>query len=217
MTTYSTGDKTKKAMVNAAGELAAELGFASVSTRAVAERSGENIGSIHYHFGGKDGLFEAVVRDAMSCCTEKEFHGAIDELSEESTLEDLSKVIRIIIAGEITDMFRSDRPGWHSQVIYQLLQRDDTLYEIFRTEVMDPSMESMNRFFRLIDPNMGKADAFLHAVCMKLPIFAHASYRKALLKGLGEKEYSEAYLQKMEDLLVRQTQLLLGLPDDRKI
>ena len=68
MTTYSSGDSTKMKIINAAGELAAEVGFTNVTTRAVADRSGENIGSIHYHFGGKDGLFEAVIREAMKAC-----------------------------------------------------------------------------------------------------------------------------------------------------
>jgi AcrR family transcriptional regulator len=58
---YSKGERTRLALIEATGELAAELGFSNVSTRAVAERSGENIGTIHYHFGGKDGLFVAVV------------------------------------------------------------------------------------------------------------------------------------------------------------
>lgn len=214
MTTYASGENTKQKIINAAGQLSAELGMDNVSTRAVADASGENIGSIHYHFGGKDGLFEAVAEDAIGCCKDKEFHGAIDELGEESTPEEMSRVVRIVIAGEITDMFRSDRPAWHSQVIHQLLQRDDALYDMFRTEVMEPSMASMNRFFNLIDPGISPEDSFLHSVAMKLPVFAHASYMKALLKGLDAKEYTETYLQKMEDLLVKQTQLILGLPTD---
>ena len=59
MATYETSIKTKEALINAAGELAAEKGFASVSTRAIALRADENVGSIHYHFGSKEKLFEA--------------------------------------------------------------------------------------------------------------------------------------------------------------
>ncbi|MCJ7600062.1 MAG: TetR/AcrR family transcriptional regulator, partial [Desulfobulbaceae bacterium] len=59
MATYETSLKTREALINAAGELAAEVGFASVSTRAIAVLAKENAGSIHYHFGSKEKLFEA--------------------------------------------------------------------------------------------------------------------------------------------------------------
>jgi AcrR family transcriptional regulator len=214
-TTYSTSDSTQINLINAAGELAAELGFSNVSTRAVADRAGENIGSIHYHFGGKDGLFEAVVRVAMGGCgqpdEEKKIHGPDDA----STPEELAGMVRVIIADEITDMFRSDRPAWHVPVMYQLFQRDDALYEIIHQELMLPSIEAMTRFLRIIDPDIGTDEIYLHCSLMKMPIYAHADYMKTMLKVMGADSYSDAYLQKMEDMLVRQAQLLLGLPEDK--
>lgn len=215
MTKHSVGEQTKGNIIQAAGELAAETGLDTVSTRAIAERSGENIGSIHYHFGGKDGLFEAVVREAMSGCVDKSYYGMVAELDEtNATPSALSKLLRTIVQSEVTSLFRSGRPGWHSQVIYQLLQRDDPLYQVFKTEVMNPSMDSMGNFFRCIDPAMTDEEVHLRICILKMPIFAHANYMKAMLKRLNTDTYTEEYLQKMEDLLVRQTQLLLGLPDD---
>jgi AcrR family transcriptional regulator len=206
---------TKEKMIHAAGELAAKLGLDNVSTRAVAERSGENIGSIHYHFGSKEGLFEAVVHEATSGCMNKEHHEILKQLdASQKTPAGLSKLIRVVVEGEIDDLFRSDRPQWHSQVIYQLLQREDALFEVFRTEVLNPGMEAMRMLFKLVDPTMKEEEVVLRMTLLKMPIFAHANYMNALLKQLGVKRYSEDYLQNLEDLLVRQTQLLLGLPED---
>lgn len=213
MPKYAAAEATKDKLIQAAGELAAELGMDNVSTRAVAEASGENIGSIHYHFGGKNGLFEAVVRDAIGCCSTVHEAEIIDGLGDAPTREELGRAVQELIRQEIDDMFRSDRPDWHSLVIYQLLQRDDALYELFREEVLDPGMDGMTRFFRLIDPAMSDEVAFLHNIAMKMPIFAHANYRKAMLKRLGVERYSEAYLLQLEELLVRQCQLTLGLHD----
>jgi AcrR family transcriptional regulator len=213
MSTYSAADITKMNIIDAAGNLAAADGFASVSTRKVAEAAGENIGSIHYHFGGKDGLFAAVVREAMSWCVDKDYYNAISAIDESSTPEELAKVVRAIISSEITDLFRTDRPAWHSQVIYQLLQRDDELYELFRAEVLEPSMDALGRFLKIIDPAMDETEVFQRTVTMKMPIFAHANYMKVFLKALGTESYTEEYLQQLEDLLVRQAQLSLGLPE----
>lgn len=214
MAKYASGETTKQRLIDAAGKLAADVGIDSISTRGVAELSGENIGSIHYHFGGKDGLLKAVVYDAIRSCLEKPFNMAVDHLGDDTSPGELSRMVRVAIRGEIDDLFRADRPAWHSQVIYQLLQRDDALYDIFSNEVMEPAMDAMSRFFKVLDPAMGDEEVYQHVITMKMPIFAHANYKKAMLKLLGVTEYSNEYLQKLEDLLVRQTQLLLGLPED---
>lgn len=211
-----TTESTKLKMINAAGELAAEHGLDNVSTRAVAERSGENIGSIHYHFGGKDGLFEAVAHHAIDECASKEYQRLIDVLDEMSvTPIQLSKLTRLIVAEEIHDLFRVDRPMWHVQVIYHLLQRDDALYELACTEILDPSMARMAKFLHCINPDLNDEETNLHSCLIKMPVIAHANYMKPMLKRLNTDRYSETYLQTMEDLLVKQTLLLLDLPDDK--
>ncbi|MEI6891221.1 MAG: helix-turn-helix domain-containing protein [Pontiella sp.] len=213
MSGYAIGGLTKQKIIAAAGELAAEVGFDNITTRMVADRSGENIGSIHYHFGGKEGLFEEVVLAAFSGCQSKEDQKAM-VLPPDTSCEELSRMIREIVKGEITDMFRSDRPGWHVPVIYQLLQREDKLYTLFEEEILKPSMEHLVAFFRLIDPKMSDEDIHLHAMLMKMPVFGHADYMKTMLRTLKMDRYSDAYLQRMEDLIVKQTQLVLGLPLD---
>jgi AcrR family transcriptional regulator len=47
---------TAERLVVAAGELIAEIGWGSVSTRRVAERAGLNPGLVHYHFSSVDEL-----------------------------------------------------------------------------------------------------------------------------------------------------------------
>ena len=214
MSKYEAGKHTKQNIINAAGELIAERGVDNVSTRAVADFSGENIGSIHYHFGGKDALFEAVVQDAINGCRVGQDEDLVVNLGDSPSKSKLSETVRSLVSREINDMFRADRPIWHSQVIYQLLQRDDALYQLFRVQIMVPGMDTLTRFFKLVDPNMTEQEIFLHVTTMKLPIFAHANYRKVLLGLLDVEEYPDEYLKKLEDLLVKKTQLTLGLPED---
>lgn len=50
------GDATRLALIRAALDLFGAKGFEAASTRAVAAAAGANLGSIAYHFGGKQGL-----------------------------------------------------------------------------------------------------------------------------------------------------------------
>ena len=52
---------TKDAILDAAEQLFSSQGFASTSLRAIIREAGVNTASIHYHFGSRDGLIEAVL------------------------------------------------------------------------------------------------------------------------------------------------------------
>lgn len=58
------GVATRAALVRAACELIPEVGWGSVTTRAVAERAGVRSGLVHYHFDSLEGLLTAAVTQA---------------------------------------------------------------------------------------------------------------------------------------------------------
>lgn len=54
------GEETRQRLIAAAAELFGLYGFASVTTRQLVEKAGVNQVAIPYHFGGKEGLYNAV-------------------------------------------------------------------------------------------------------------------------------------------------------------
>lgn len=55
----ASSDRTRAALIEAALQLFGEKGFAATSTREIASAARANIGSIAYHFGGKEALRDA--------------------------------------------------------------------------------------------------------------------------------------------------------------
>lgn len=55
----ASSERTRLALIDAALRLFGEKGFAATSTREIAAAAGANIGSIAYHFGGKEALRDA--------------------------------------------------------------------------------------------------------------------------------------------------------------
>ena len=55
------GEKTRAALIDAAGTLAAERGWANVAAKDVCDMAGVNCASVNYWFGGRDELYEAVL------------------------------------------------------------------------------------------------------------------------------------------------------------
>ncbi|MFW5845596.1 MAG: TetR/AcrR family transcriptional regulator [Planctomycetota bacterium] len=56
---------TRDRLIEAAAALFAEEGFWGASLRTITERAGANLAAVSYHFGGKEGLLEAVVQRAI--------------------------------------------------------------------------------------------------------------------------------------------------------
>jgi len=58
--------ETRREILQAAEESFAAAGFAGATTRQVANRAGVNVATLHYHFGNKEGLYRAVLEEAVS-------------------------------------------------------------------------------------------------------------------------------------------------------
>lgn len=55
------GEATRLRILEAAGELCATLGFGETSNKAVAAKAEVDLASINYHFGSRNGLYQAVL------------------------------------------------------------------------------------------------------------------------------------------------------------
>ncbi len=215
MATYASSKQTKAILINAAGELVAELGFSNVSTRAIADKAAQNIGSIHYHFKAKNNLFQAMIRNAIRPVQKNPMASIIK--AHEKELESpggQSKMLRRIIHLKIKEIFDPERPWWHHKVIYQVLRAEENLLKIMHDEVIKPEVNALEKLFLSIDPNMDKEGAFMQTLLTMAPIMYHAENSENILRLMGQTNYTTQYLQRLEDNIVRQNQLLLSLPPD---
>ena len=57
--------ETRSRLLNAAARLFAERGAARVTVRDICNKAKANVAAVNYHFGGKDGLYQAVMKMAM--------------------------------------------------------------------------------------------------------------------------------------------------------
>ncbi|MET3441211.1 AcrR family transcriptional regulator [Variovorax paradoxus] len=58
------GSTTRLHILETAGQLFAERGFAESTSKEICTRAGTNMAAVNYHFGSRDGLYEAVLIEA---------------------------------------------------------------------------------------------------------------------------------------------------------
>jgi TetR/AcrR family transcriptional regulator, regulator of cefoperazone and chloramphenicol sensitivity len=68
---------TRQRLLEAAGEVFADLGFRSATVRDICRRADANIAAVHYHFGDKEQLYAAAVHYAHLCATRHDVVGAV--------------------------------------------------------------------------------------------------------------------------------------------
>lgn len=214
MNKYETSNKTQQALIDATGELAAEHGFSAISTRGIAERAGENIGSIHYHFGGKEKLFEAVL---LTACQRWLDHPLSDALvgCDLKTAAGQAEAIRRAISRVANLLFDKKISSWYSRVVYQVMQTDNHLREILVSTVMDRELEQANVLLTAIDPSLNKEMLFQNFLLLFTPLFFHADYRSVILQQLGQAEYSQEYLDSLVENCIKQALLRHALRLDK--
>ena len=113
---YAKSEETRMKLINAAGEIIATGGLSALTIRGVAHRAGENISSIHYHFGNKEGLLIATVTYAMSEWMKYDWQEFVKQRSR-LFRDDTGKAI---VIRELVDIlfelsFSSNKPRWCSR------------------------------------------------------------------------------------------------------
>lgn len=212
MGSYLKSKNTRKAFIEATGELAAEKGFSNVSVREIANQANGNISGINYHFGNKETLFREVIRTISKAQKENSILKILESnLNELDTPEGQSRVLGKIIKHCIILNFSHEYPWWFSKIIYQVLQTENPFQQILKKDVIDPDLKAFKIFVKKVDPELSEERALLY---IQIILGTTINYAYSLEDGLldNRKKYSSEFLKELEEILTRQSRFLLGLP-----
>ena len=205
MAVYLNSIETKDALINATGELVFELGINNVSTRAIAERAGENIGSIHYHFGGKAKLIKAMIYKIVADVTERyPMEEAIEKYKDViHTREGQINTLREIVKIHMSMITGFSKRKWDGQVLYQLIHRHNPYQKVLLEEFVAPRVKLLTGLFQLICPEWTFEDAYCMHNMMLSIIIVHINDAQMLTTLINQDNFSKKYISLLEDKLLK--------------
>ena len=103
---------TRARLLEAAGETFAELGYRSTTVREVCRRAGANIAAVHYHFGGKEELYYAVLAYTAETSLARYPIGGVGDASAPAEAR-----LEAFIRGQLERLLDEGRPAWFGKLV----------------------------------------------------------------------------------------------------
>jgi TetR/AcrR family transcriptional regulator, regulator of cefoperazone and chloramphenicol sensitivity len=105
-------DETRRQLLEAAGEVFAEVGFRDATVREICRRAGANIAAINYHFGDKENLYLEVLRYAHGKTLAK--YPPMLDLPDDAPPE---KKLRAFVHSMLQRIFDKGPTSWHGKLM----------------------------------------------------------------------------------------------------
>lgn len=101
---------TRERLIHAAGEEFASRGFRDATVRDICARAGANLAAVNYHFGDKDGLYQAVMRYSHALARER-------YPVQLAAGADGAMRLRQFVHAMMSRLLDDGRPAWHGKLM----------------------------------------------------------------------------------------------------
>jgi len=125
-------DRTRSRLIEAAGEMFAELGFHHASVRQICERAGTNVASVNYHFRDKTGLYTEVVRQSLRAARFDAVRAALDQDASPE------EILRAVVKARLGSLWGQDLEDWHFRIIMHEMTKPTPAMNQVVTEAIRP-------------------------------------------------------------------------------
>jgi AcrR family transcriptional regulator len=105
-------DETRRQLLEAAGEVFAEVGFREATVREICRRAGANIAAINYHFGDKETLYLEVLRYSHGKALAK--YPPLQDVPDDAAPE---KKLRAFIHSLLLRIFDKGPTSWQGRLM----------------------------------------------------------------------------------------------------
>ena len=137
-------ERTRERLIDAAGEMFAELGFHHTTIRQICNRAGANIAAVNYHFRDKTGLYTEVVRQSMRAAKLDAVRAAFDQSAPPE------EILRAVIKARLESLRGLDLGDWHFRIFAHELAKPTPAMNVVVNEAIRPLYLRMCKLLAVI-------------------------------------------------------------------
>jgi AcrR family transcriptional regulator len=209
------GDETRRKLIAAGLDVFGRYGFETATTRMLAKAAGVNLAAIPYHFGGKEGLYQAVVESVaariLDIVAEKRkiLYEVVKnpQASREEMLRAMEGIIRAFGRFLVSSEF-GDQMGFI--IIWEQFQPTAAFDRIYDSAMGELHKAVTCLVARLTDVSPESEEAILRTHAIIGQVFVFRAMRETAKRRLGWKKFDEKKTTRVCDILVENMRRILG-------
>ena len=210
---YKVSEDTRRRLLEAAGELFACRGTEAVTVRDITARAGTMPNAVSYHFGGKEGLIDAVWEFCLREWTEDRMGRYCAENEHLfKTRDGKRQIVTDLIDIFYETLCADDQPLWANLFLLRatITAQDSKRTQIFNTMLFDP----LSIVYRRITGNNDR----MTARCWVMTIICPGSYLTASATDFQRFEpiskIDYAFCRRPQAMVTRNALFAVGLLDE---
>ena len=187
-------EQTRTRLIDAAGEMFAELGFHHTTVRQICERARANIAAVNYHFRDKTGLYTEVVRQSMRAARLDAVRAAFDQNAPPE------EILRAVIRTRLESLRSLDLGDWHFRIFAHELAKPTPAMNVVVNEAIRPLYSRMCTLLGIIlrlPPEHEKTRLCAHSIIGQILFYAFA--RPVISRLAPEMKMSATQIDRLAD------------------
>jgi len=208
------GKATKSQILDAALELFGEYGFEATSTRMISEKSQSNVSAIGYHFGGKEGLYGAV----LMCIVEggsDYFDNVFEyskELSNKKTItKDHAKKLLEVLTESLVKMFiEVEELQYWAKVVSRELMNPSQSFDIVYEKKIKPLYDVYCKMIAVVlGARENNLEVKIMAHCLFGQILSFVVSKESFMRMAGIEKLAPSHVKMIKKILIRNSLCIL--------
>ncbi len=208
---------TRERMLEAAIDVFGKHGFESATTRMIAKEARVNIAAIPYYFGGKKGLYHAVVQHVVEHIQNKA-GDLIEQVAETSFTGDNGRhkareLMKTVLERFIEFVAGTEQGQRFSRLILREQTYPSDAYSIIFKGFLEPFINSLSSLIIAASGEPSPRRAKLRALSVMGQVLIFRVARETIVRSLDLEGYSPGELEEVRDVLVSHTMAILDVKE----
>ncbi len=211
---------TRERLLEAAIDVFGRHGFDPATTRMIAKAANVNIAAIPYYFGGKIGLYQAVVSYLV-----EQIKAEVGELLEKTAgvtftgdegRQQAQGLLKAALDRFISFMLGSEQGPRFSRIFLREQMFPSPAYDIIFSGFLGPVLNALSNLIICATGESCPRKAKLRAMTLMGQVIVFRVARETIVRGLDLEGYSSEELDEIREIIMANTMAILENPANRE-
>ena len=209
---------TKERLLDAAIDVFGRHGFDSATTRMIAKAGNVNIAAIPYYFGGKGGLYQAVI-DHIAGHIKNEAGDLFDQIDamdfgQEEGARQARELIQAVLERFINFIAGSEQGPRFSRIILREQMFPSPAYDTIFEGFLKPVLDALSTLIMAASGESDPRQATFKAMTLMGQVIIFRVARETIVRGLDLEGYSPQELEEIRRVVVENALAITTAPTE---